>query len=183
MSDTTLNRFVASGLSSARTSFTPSPATPASGPNPGYYWFETDTGLVWCWNSVTPAWQLVAGGGGGIIVAAIQASENISAGAIVNVWNSSGPRIRNANATDNTKPANGFILASVTTGNNAIFFGSGQIITGLSTLTPGSTYFLDTSSGGINATAPSAAGNLVQALGVALSTTTLAFAPSLGVTL
>lgn len=127
---------------------------------------------------------VVAGGsGGGGIVVAIQASENLAAGAIVNVWNSGGARIRNANATDGTKPAHGFVLAAVTSGNVGIFYGTGQIDNQRSGMTPGTTYFLDTTNGNINAVAPSASGNFVQALGVALSATQLAFAPQPGILL
>jgi hypothetical protein len=122
------------------------------------------------------------GGGTGGIVAAIQASENLAAGAIVNVWNSSGARIRNANATDNTKPAHGFVLAAVTSGNIGIFYGAGNIDTGLTGMTPGDTQFLDVTNGNITNAAPGAAGNLVQVLGVALSASKLAFAPNQGIT-
>ena len=44
MSDTTLNRFLASGTQAQRLAFTPNPATPASGPDPLCFWDETDTG-------------------------------------------------------------------------------------------------------------------------------------------
>lgn len=123
------------------------------------------------------------GGGGGGIILAIQASENIAAGAIVSVWNSGGARIRNANATDGTKPAHGFVLAAVASGNIGIFYGSGQIDSSQTGLTPGVTYFLDITNGAINSVAPSASGNLVQPVGVALSATQLAFAPLSGIVL
>lgn len=44
MTDSTLNAFLARGTQAQRIAFTPSPPTPASGPSPGYSWFETDTG-------------------------------------------------------------------------------------------------------------------------------------------
>jgi hypothetical protein len=50
MADSTLNSFLASGTSTERLAFTPNPPTPPSGPNPGYFWFETDTGITYSWN-------------------------------------------------------------------------------------------------------------------------------------
>ena len=61
MSDQTLNRFVASGPTSARTGFVPSPPTPASGPNPGYLWFDTSLNQLFSWNG--SAWVSTTGGG------------------------------------------------------------------------------------------------------------------------
>jgi hypothetical protein len=61
MSDTTLNRFVASGTNAERIAFTPTPPTPASGPDPGYFFYETDTGDTYSWDGA--AWQLVGGSG------------------------------------------------------------------------------------------------------------------------
>jgi hypothetical protein len=61
MSDQTLNRFLARGTAAARAAFTPAPPTPASGPDPGYVWYETDTGQLYAWDG--SAWD-VAGTGG-----------------------------------------------------------------------------------------------------------------------
>src|SRR5438045_995988 len=47
MTDSTLNRFMASGTQAQRLAFTPSPPTPASGPNYLHIWFETDTGYTY----------------------------------------------------------------------------------------------------------------------------------------
>lgn len=111
----------------------------------------------------------------------IQASENLSAGAFVNIWTSSGAiRVRNANATDDTKPADGFVTAAVTSGQNATVLGMGQQNTALSGMTPGTEYYLDTTAGGINATAPSASGNYQQPLGKADTVTALTFVPGAG---
>lgn len=54
MTDTTLNRFVASGTAADLGSFTPSPPTPASGPDPGYFFYVTDLGEIKVWNGA--AW-------------------------------------------------------------------------------------------------------------------------------
>lgn len=126
----------------------------------------------------------VAGSAGSAgIVAAVQASEDLLAGAIVNVWNSGGARMRNANASDGTKPAHGFVMNAVSSGNIGIMFGSGQINNKVTGMTPGADQYLDTSSGGINATAPSGTGQLVQYLGVAISATQLAFVVQQGILL
>lgn len=61
MTDTTLNRFLASGTAAERGAFTPAPATPASGPDPTYFWIETDTGNTYAWNFDGAAWIKVAG--------------------------------------------------------------------------------------------------------------------------
>lgn len=59
MSDTTLNRFLAQGTNAERLAFVPDPATPASGPDPGYIWWETDTGDTYAWDIVGAAWVLL----------------------------------------------------------------------------------------------------------------------------
>lgn len=56
MSDAALNFFLASGTNAERLAFTPSPATPAAGPNPTYIWFETDTGDSFAWDFGGSAW-------------------------------------------------------------------------------------------------------------------------------
>lgn len=43
MSDSALNQFLASGTAAERAAFTPSVPSPASGPDPLYFWYETDT--------------------------------------------------------------------------------------------------------------------------------------------
>lgn len=60
MSDPTLNYYVARGTRAQRLAFTPTPATPAAGPAPGYNWLETNTGLTYGWDGAD--WQIEAGG-------------------------------------------------------------------------------------------------------------------------
>lgn len=62
MTDTTLNRYLASGTAAQRAAFTPAPATPASGPNPSYMWLETDTGDTYAWNFGGSAWVKINAG-------------------------------------------------------------------------------------------------------------------------
>ncbi len=66
MTDTTFNRFVASGSTAARLAFTPSPPTPASGPDPGYLWFDTTLSALYAWDVGTSSWIATGGGGGGV---------------------------------------------------------------------------------------------------------------------
>lgn len=66
MSDVTLNRFVATGDTAARTAFTPDPPTPASGPDSGYLWFDTDDSTLYAWDGA--AWVPAVTGGTGDVV-------------------------------------------------------------------------------------------------------------------
>ena len=119
----------------------------------------------------------------GASTASIVASEAISAGNPVNVWNDSGTRkIRKADATAAGKEANGFVLASVSSGAAGTVYFDDEL-TGLSGLTIGARYFLSTTPGTITATPPSSTGNVVQCVGVAISASSIIFAPSEPVTL
>lgn len=109
----------------------------------------------------------------GADTAIIQASENLAAGDFVNVHNSGGARVRKADATTAGKEAHGFVLGAVSSGANATVYFEGSN-TGVSGQTPG-TVFLATTAGGATGTAPSASGNVVQKLGVAISATAINF--------
>jgi hypothetical protein len=109
----------------------------------------------------------------------IEASEALAAGDMVNVYNSSGEKVRKANAGDTTKPATGFVTAAVSSGDDATVYFAGSIITGLSGLTPGAAQYLDTTGGGITETAPFGDGEVVQFLGTALSSTSMIFDPGM----
>lgn len=107
-------------------------------------------------------------------------SENIAAGAMVNLYNNAGTiNARNANATNNTKPCHGFAPSPILAGSNGevdLFNGLCGSIVGL---TPGTRYFLDTANGLITNVAPVAAGNIEQAIGLALSANRLYFITNL----
>lgn len=107
-------------------------------------------------------------------------SQNVSAGAMINLWNDAGTlKARNANATDNTKPAWGYAPAAVVSparGEVVIFNGLCQNIGGM---TPAQRYWLHTVDGQIINAAPVAAGNIEQVVGVALASTLLYFMPAL----
>ncbi len=63
MSDSTLNSFLASGTTTARNAFTPSPPTPAAGADLAYLWWDTTLNALYAWDGA--AWQATGGGGGG----------------------------------------------------------------------------------------------------------------------
>lgn len=110
----------------------------------------------------------------GADTASIQASENLAAGDWVNVWDSAGSfRVRKADATTTGKEAHGFVLSAVTSGNPATvyFEGTNTQVTGQ---TPGPVY-LQTTAGAGGSTIPSASGNVVQQVGVAVSATAVNF--------
>lgn len=115
-------------------------------------------------------------------VAIIATSETLAAGDFVNIWNDSGtPRVRKADATTTGKFAHGFVLAGATHPANATVYFEGAN-TQLSTVTGGRVY-LATTAGGWTATAPSASGNVVQAIGVGIATDTINFEPEAPVVL
>lgn len=107
-----------------------------------------------------------------------QASEDIAYGHAVNLFASGGVLVaRNANATNNTKPAHGFCTVSTGVLANdymevVLFRG---VIPGFTGLTLGARYFLSTTNGLVTTSAPGAAGNIEQALGIAVDTTALLY--------
>ena len=103
----------------------------------------------------------------------ITASEALSAGDLVNVWDDSGAKVRKADATIAGKEAHGYVLSAVANAAPAevYFEGTNTAVTGL---TPG-VQFLTTTAGVSGSTAPSGAGNVVQRVGFATSATTLNF--------
>lgn len=119
--------------------------------------------------------------GVGADTATITTSEALSAGDFVNVWNSTGAKVRKADATVAGKHAMGFVLAGVGSGAPAVvyFEGTNTAVTGQ---TPGDV-FLSTSAGVAASTPPSAAGNVVQAIGFATSATSINFDAARPITL
>ena len=107
----------------------------------------------------------------------VPASETLTAGDFVNIWDDAGTvKARKANATDNTKPAHGFIKDGAASGSNATVYFEGEN-DDLTSLTVGTAYYLATTGGVVTATAPSTAGNVVQYLGTAHATSKLRFEP------
>lgn len=98
------------------------------------------------------------------------AGENLSAGDFV-YFNGSG-QVFKADSTALAKQARGYVNASVISGATAtVFFDDTN--TGLSGLTPGSTYYLDTTAGAVTLTPPTSVNNIVQEVGFATSATSL----------
>lgn len=118
----------------------------------------------------------------GADTAVVQASEALSAGDYVNIWNSSGsPRVRKADATTAGKEAHGFVLSAVSSGANAtVYFESTN--TGVTGQTAGVVY-LSTTAGAGTATPPSGSGNVVQRIGFAVSATAMNFQSGTPITL
>jgi len=105
----------------------------------------------------------------------IEASENLSAGDFVNVFNDSGTvKVRRADASSVGREANGFVLSAVTAPNNATVYFSG-INDELTGLDLGAIYYLSTTAGDVATTRPSTAGQFVQKLGRTLSATEISF--------
>lgn len=112
------------------------------------------------------------------------ASENLAAGDLVNLWLTGGVlKARKADATTAGKEPDGFTLAAITSGNTATIYGPSNLNTSVSGLTIGTRYYLDTTAGGVTATAPSASGNIVILVGWATAATELMFAPGDPITL
>lgn len=103
--------------------------------------------------------------------ASIITSEALAAGDFVNIWNSTGAKVRKADATVAGKEAHGFVLAGAASGAAATVYFEGTN-TGVTGQTPGPV-FLSTTAGVATATAPSTAGNVVQRIGFAVSATAI----------
>lgn len=115
--------------------------------------------------------------GVGAAIATVTASENLAAGDVVNIYNNAGtPNVRKADATTTGKEATGYVLSAVTSSNAAEVRMNG-VISGLSSLTTGTIYYLSTTAGGITSTPPTGSGNVLQEIGAAISATALSFAP------
>lgn len=113
--------------------------------------------------------------------AAVTTSEALSAGDFVNIWNSSGAKVRKADATTAGKEAHGFVLSAFGSSASATVYFEGTN-TGVTGQTPGPV-FLATTAGGATSTAPSSSGNVVQRIGFALSATAINFQSQPPVTL
>lgn len=98
----------------------------------------------------------------------LPATENLSSGDWINIYDATGTMsCRKADAAT-AKPAHGFVLAAVTSGNTATIYMMGQKNTGKADLTGGTVYFLSSVTPGGEATAPVfTSGYIVQRLGIA----------------
>jgi hypothetical protein len=105
-----------------------------------------------------------------------KAYEDLSVGHCVSpIIDAGSLKVRKANATNNTKPACGFVTAIGTGAAGTeveVMVGQGLIL-GVAGMTPGNRYFLSTSDGLITGVAPAAAGNIRQVVGLALASNRL----------
>lgn len=107
-------------------------------------------------------------------------SESLAAGDLVNIWDDTGTekaRKADASAASGGKRAHGFVLSAVTAPAAATVYLEGTI-TGLTALTRGDEYFLDSTAGAATATPPTTSGYTLQRIGVAISATEITFEPS-----
>lgn len=115
--------------------------------------------------------------------ASVLASEALSAGNLVNIYNNAGTaNCRKADGSTTGKIAHGFVLASVSSGGTATVYLSG-LNTSVTGLTPGQAFLSDSTPGASTATAPTTAGHTVQKVGIAVSATALQFDPGEPITL
>ena len=117
----------------------------------------------------------------GADTAVITSSEAIASGDWVNIWNSTGAKVRKADATVVGKEAHGFVLVGVGSAAAATVYFEGTN-TAVSGQTPG-VVFLGTTAGLGVATAPSGSGNVVQRIGFATSATSVNFQSTVPITL
>jgi hypothetical protein len=136
----------------------------------------TDAGKIVALDSAGRLDTSVMPSGIGADTEVIPASEALSAGDFVNVHNSTGPKVRKADASTAGKEAVGFVLAAVSSGANATVYFEGRN-NQVSSVTPGPVYLSDTVPGGFTSTPPSGTGKVVQRLGVGTTTTSINFEP------
>lgn len=110
----------------------------------------------------------------GVDTETIVASEALVAGDFVNIWSNSGVRNVRKAAVDNSRPAHGFVLSAVTSGQNATVFkaGTNSSLTGL---THGAQYFLGNNGAATTTPAIASPAQIIQSLGIACDTTEIAF--------
>lgn len=102
----------------------------------------------------------------------ITASEALSAGAFVNIYDNGGSfAVRNADAATG-KRAHGFVISAVTSGGQATVYPDG-LNTALTGLTAGDYYLSDSAVGAVTKTVPTGSGKMVQRLGASMNATTL----------
>jgi hypothetical protein len=113
----------------------------------------------------------------------VEALEAMDYGAAVNLTDTAGTlTARFANATDNSRPCTGInnTIGTCAIGDTIEVVLPGAYVTSIGSLVPGTRYFLSTSDGLISSGAPAAAGNIVEALGYALTSTVFFFFPDTG---
>lgn len=133
-------------------------------------------GAIVALNSAGQIDSTMLGASSGEASVSVLASEAISAGSIVNIYNNAGvATARNADNTTAGKEATGFALAAIASGATGTVTLQG-VVTGLTGLTPGAYEYLGTV-GGLTVTPPTTTGNITQIVGIALTATSMMFRP------
>ena len=109
----------------------------------------------------------------GVSTVTATASEAISAGDFVNLYNVTGTLTARKADNSNGRDAKGFVLAAISNAATGTIYLNGQN-TSVTALTPGTNYFLGTS-GGVTTTVPTTSGTIIQILGYTVSATNLMF--------
>ncbi len=118
----------------------------------------------------------------GADTASVVTSENLAAGDLVNIYDVAGtPTARKADATVEGKECVGFVLNSSTSPAAALVHFESKI-TGLTGMVAGARQYMSTTPGARTAVAPTEVGNVVQAVGIAISDSVLSFEPQEPVT-
>ena len=106
------------------------------------------------------------------------ASESLSAGTLVNLWDDTGTlSARKADASNNRR-ANGFVNDAKSTGQSVSVYLEGSV-TNLVGIVPGNPYYMsETTAGAVSATAPTTAGYLSQEVGYGVQGTAISFEPA-----
>lgn len=121
--------------------------------------------------------SVMPSGIGATTVAAL-ASETLAANDLINLYNNVGTiNARKADGTSEGKECHGFVKAGFASAAMATIYTPGDVITGLTGLTPGARQYLATTAGARTETAPSTTGNVSQMIGVAVSATSMIFEP------
>ena len=108
----------------------------------------------------------------------IATSQTLVAGDFVNIWDSTGLKVRKADASVAGKEAHGFVLAAHTHPTTAVVYRPSQSNNQKTGMTIGAMQFLSvTFPGGTQEICPTGTGQAIQKLGIALSATQMTFAP------
>ena len=120
---------------------------------------------------------LSGGGGDAEVQIAKAGSDGLTTGQLVYIHNASGSVLTAdlADATDENKIADGFVKQSYNADANATIYLDGEVPG--AGLTPGDMYYLQISPGAKGTSAPTASGNIIQAIGPAISATAIKFDP------
>jgi hypothetical protein len=120
----------------------------------------------------------LSGGGEAEVQLARAGPDGLTTGQIVYLHNASGSVLTAdlADATDETKLAAGYSKQSYNAADVATIYLAGELPG--SGFTPGAMYYLQTTPGDKGTAAPTASGNIIQAIGLAVSATSIKFDPN-----